>query len=151
MTEHSFTEIPYEPPSNPCYPSPCGVNAVCKERNGAASCTCAPEFFGDPHAGCRPECVMNSDCPRTQACANNKCFDPCPGTCGINAQCLVSNHAPSCRCVDGYIGNPLRACNPPRKKKFYFQAFYCQKNTFPIPGFDYYSISFFLTNGKLLS
>uniref|UniRef100_A0A182XBR0 EGF-like domain-containing protein n=1 Tax=Anopheles quadriannulatus TaxID=34691 RepID=A0A182XBR0_ANOQN len=96
----------------PCNPSPCGANAICKERNGAGSCTCAPEYFGDPYVGCRPECVMNSDCPRTRACINNKCQDPCPGTCGVNAECHVVNHAPSCVCLTGFIGNPFTECRP---------------------------------------
>lgn len=75
---------------NPCSPSPCGANAVCKERNGAGSCLCLPEYFGDPYTGCRPECVQNSECDRSKACINNKCKDPCPGVCGINAsKCRV--------------------------------------------------------------
>lgn len=96
---------------NPCNPSPCGANAICKERHGAGSCICLPEYFGDPYTGCRPECVTNSECSRETACVNNKCKDPCPGTCGINAECYVNNHAPSCSCLSGYSGNPLQACH----------------------------------------
>jgi len=73
----------------PCNPSPCGANAVCKERNGAGSCTCLPEYSGDPYTGCRPECVLNTDCSKARACVRNKCVDPCPGTCGLNAECRV--------------------------------------------------------------
>lgn len=102
--------IPTDAPRNPCNPSPCGANAVCKERNGAGSCSCLPEYFGDPYTGCRPECVTNSDCDKARACLNNKCKDPCPGTCGINAVCRVINHAPSCSCLPGYSGNPLSSC-----------------------------------------
>ena len=101
----------------PCNPSPCGANAVCKERNGAGSCVCLPEYFGDPYTGCRPECVINSDCDRSKACVNNKCKDPCPGTCGINAECHVVNHAPSCSCLPGYIGDPNSACHRPPQSK----------------------------------
>lgn len=104
-----FTAVT-EKPLNPCNPSPCGANAVCKERNGAGSCTCLPEYFGDPYTGCRPECVTNSDCDRSRACVNNKCVDPCPGTCGLNAECRVINHAPSCICISGYSGDPLKVC-----------------------------------------
>lgn len=68
------------------------------------------EYFGDPYSGCRPECVTNSDCDRSRACVNNKCVDPCPGTCGINAECRVINHAPSCSCIPGFSGEPLRSC-----------------------------------------
>lgn len=94
----------------PCNPSPCGSNAVCKERNGAGSCSCQPEYFGDPYVGCRPECVQNSDCDRSKACSNNKCKDPCPGVCGINAECRVQNHAPICLCLEGYNGDPSTSC-----------------------------------------
>lgn len=99
-----------EPPPNPCNPSPCGANAHCKERNGVGSCSCLPEYFGDPYTGCRPECVSNSDCDRNKACTNNRCKDPCPGTCGINAECRTVNHSPTCTCISGYTGNPLVRC-----------------------------------------
>lgn len=94
----------------PCIPSPCGPNAECKERDGAGSCTCLPEYFGDPYSGCRPECVTNSDCSRDKSCVNNKCSDPCPGVCGLNAECRVGNHVPTCLCHQGYTGNALSAC-----------------------------------------
>jgi hypothetical protein len=108
---------PVEALLNPCNPSPCGANAVCKERNGAGSCTCLPEYTGDPYAGCRPECVLNTDCDRAKACVRNKCVDPCPGTCGLNAECRVVNHAPSCGCLPGYTGNPLSSCHLPPPSK----------------------------------
>lgn len=121
-----------DPPKTPCTPSPCGSNAVCKERNGAGSCSCIPEYSGDPYVECRPECVMNSECPRNRACINNKCVDPCPGTCGLNALCSVVNHSPTCTCVPGYVGNPLSACreplpqpiSPPRKHLILFPWLY---------------------------
>lgn len=97
---------------HPCNPSPCGANAVCNERNGAGACSCLPEYLGDPYGGCRPECVTNTDCPRDRACLNNKCKDPCPGTCGLFAQCFVTNHAPLCECLPGYTGNALSSCHP---------------------------------------
>lgn len=100
-----------QPPAEPCNPSPCGSNAVCKERNGAGSCTCLSDYTGDPYVGCRPECVQNSDCVHTRACINNKCQDPCVGACGLNAQCQVYNHQPSCSCFSGYTGNPLTSCH----------------------------------------
>ena len=67
-------------PSNPCYPSPCGPNARCQERNGAGACTCLPEYFGNPYTGCYPECVTDNDCSLEKACTQSKCRDPCPGT-----------------------------------------------------------------------
>lgn len=111
-----------EKPSNPCHPSPCGANAVCKERNGAGSCTCLPEYFGDPYTGCRPECVTNSDCDRSKACINNKCKDPCPGTCGLHAECKVLNHAPSCTCLPHYTGDAAIACHPIPESKQLFSS-----------------------------
>lgn len=92
---------------NPCNPSPCGINTVCKD----GTCTCLPEFFGDPYTGCRPECVLNNDCSQDKACIRNKCVDPCPGTCGQNANCAVVNHIPICSCIDGYAGNAFLSCN----------------------------------------
>lgn len=100
-----------EAPRRPCEPSPCGSNAICRERNGAGSCSCQPQYFGDPYTGCRPECILSSDCAKDRACINNKCNDPCPGTCGLNAQCRVINHVPSCSCLPGYTGDSLRSCS----------------------------------------
>lgn len=96
---------------NPCIPSPCGPNAQCREQNGAGACVCLPEYFGNPYEGCRPECVLNSDCPSNRACIRNKCQDPCPGSCGQNAECDVVNHLPSCLCRQGYTGNSYRFCS----------------------------------------
>lgn len=101
-----------EEPRNPCNPSPCGTNAICREQNGVGSCSCITEYFGDPYVECRPECLMNSDCSRDKSCINNKCRNPCPGTCGINAECIVNNHIPTCNCLQQYTGDPLRACHP---------------------------------------
>ncbi|KAG5895966.1 hypothetical protein JTB14_027966 [Gonioctena quinquepunctata] len=93
----SGCSVPPSPPSeiiSPCTPSPCGANALCREQNNAGSCTCLPEYIGNPYEGCRPECILNSDCPSNKACMRNKCQDPCPGTCGQNAECQVINHLP---------------------------------------------------------
>lgn len=95
---------------NPCVPSPCGPNAICKEQNNAGSCTCLPNYIGNPYEGCRPECVLNTDCPSNRACIRNKCLDPCPGTCAANAECQVINHLPSCSCSLGYTGDPFVLC-----------------------------------------
>lgn len=103
--------VTYLPPDEtPCARSPCGVNAVCKEQNGAGSCRCIPNYYGDPYISCRPECMMNSECPMTKACMNTKCVDPCPGVCGSNAICHVINHSPTCSCIQGYRGNPFESC-----------------------------------------
>lgn len=103
----------------PCNPSPCGHNAICKEQNGAGSCSCIPDYTGDPYEGCRPECIMNSECPSDKACIKSKCQDPCPGTCGFNALCRVINHVPSCTCLEQYTGDPLKYCSAiPISRKF---------------------------------
>lgn len=104
-----------QPISDPCDPSPCGANSIC--NNGI--CSCKNNYFGDAYTGCRPECTMNSDCSPNKACINTKCIDPCPGTCGQDARCDVSNHIPSCSCPQGYSGDPFLACRriqaePPR-------------------------------------
>lgn len=96
---------------NPCVPSPCGPNAICREQNNAGACSCTPGYIGNPYEGCRPECVLSSDCASNKACIRNKCVDPCPGTCGANAECQVINHLPSCICRIGYTGDPFITCN----------------------------------------
>lgn len=110
--------IVHDIPSDPCNPSPCGSNAICRERNGAGSCACIPEYFGDPYVNCRPECVQNSDCSRTQSCLNMKCVNPCKDMCGFNADCHVSNHFPTCTCKSGYTGDPMRKCHEIPSSRF---------------------------------
>lgn len=107
---------------NPCSPSPCGINAICREFNGAGSCSCPTDYIGDPYEACRPECLQNSDCLPHLACANSKCKDPCPGTCGANAQCEVINHLPSCTCNAGFNGDAFRNCVLLCKTMFFFLA-----------------------------
>lgn len=75
-----------------------------------------PSYIGSPPS-CRPECSINTDCPTSQACIQQKCRDPCPGSCGIGALCSVSRHTPICTCPDGYTGDAFTVCNlkPPGK------------------------------------
>ena len=102
---------------NPCVPSPCGPNAQCQAYGDSHTCTCLPNYFGAP-PNCRPECTINSDCPSNRACINEKCRDPCPGSCGFSARCSVINHTPICTCLEGYTGDPFTNCipNPPPRK-----------------------------------
>lgn len=93
-----------------CNPSPCGANALCND----GICTCLPEYQGDPYFGCRPECLMSTDCPHNKACVRNKCVDPCVNTCGREAICNVFNHVPMCTCPTGYSGNAFLECRPIR-------------------------------------
>lgn len=115
--EQSRPEPPEpEEPRNPCQPSPCGVNADCSVGSGnRAVCKCRRDYVGDPTTGCRPECLLNSDCAEALACINSKCRDPCPGSCGINAGCRVENHNAVCVCHEGYTGNPFVQCSLIRK------------------------------------
>lgn len=105
----NFTAIPTEIPT-PCIPSPCGINAECKERNGAGACYCLPTYEGNPYEGCRRECETNQDCSPQLACVQYKCVDPCIGTCGIYALCNVENHVPICTCPPGTTGDPFNQC-----------------------------------------
>lgn len=117
------TDLPPKPVyESPCSPSPCGPNAVCKEHNEAGSCSCIPEYFGNPYEGCHPECIINTDCSYNKACVNNKCRDPCPGSCGTNAVCQVINHNPSCTCIPGYTGDPFRSCILEMKRKYFVKG-----------------------------
>ena len=100
---------PKQPLQNPCQPSPCGLNSRCSVINEQASCVCLPEYLGSP-PNCKPECTTNSDCPINRACFNRKCQDPCVGSCGFEALCHVSNHAPICYCPESYTGNPFTNC-----------------------------------------
>lgn len=93
---------------DPCQISPCGPNTECNK----GACTCIEGYHGDPHLGCRPECVYNSDCPLDKGCQKNKCVNPCIGTCGLNADCVVTNHIPMCTCSKGMSGNAFVECRP---------------------------------------
>ena len=83
---------------------------MCQQQNNVGSCTCLQNYVGNPYEGCRPECVINSDCEANKACIQLKCQDPCLGACGINALCQVINHLPICTCTKGYTGDPFRHC-----------------------------------------
>lgn len=101
--------------TKPCSPSPCGANSQCKEIKGQAVCSCLPSFVGSPPY-CRPECVISSECPPNLACIDQKCLDPCIGSCGDNANCNVINHSPICVCKAGLTGNPFTRCFPIKGK-----------------------------------
>ena len=100
---------------DPCIPSPCGPNSLCRIVNGQAVCTCKPEYTGPPPY-CRPECTLSAECPINRACINQKCENPCPSPCGRNTICVVINHSPICTCQNGYTGDPLIKCFPVQSK-----------------------------------
>lgn len=102
-------EAPPEPPQNPCVPSPCGPNSQCQVKGSYPACSCLQDFIGSP-PNCRPECISNSECAEHLACINNKCKDPCVGSCGELAECRVISHTPRCTCPVGYTGDALFRC-----------------------------------------
>lgn len=111
-------------------PSPCGPNSHCQNRNGIPSCSCLPYFEGSP-PNCRPECTINEDCAGDLSCTNQKCRDPCPGSCGVNAQCRVMKHIAICSCLEGYTGNAFVQCLPIPPKgnyKIYLRCLYYYEN-----------------------
>lgn len=73
-------------------------------------CSCLTNYIGYP-PNCRAECTVNSDCPSTRACINQKCIDPCPGSCGLQAVCQVYQHSAVCTCREGYTGDPFQNCH----------------------------------------
>lgn len=97
------------PVGNPCIPSPCGLYSDCRVVQEHPVCSCIPNFLGAP-PNCRPECTINSECPADKSCINQKCIDPCPGVCGLNAICRTVNHNPICSCMYGYVGDPFTRC-----------------------------------------
>lgn len=116
MTTQLIAVLPPPPPENPCIPSPCGPNSQCDVTGDTYKCRCVPEFVGSP-PNCRPECLINNECPNNLACISQKCRDPCPGSCGIDAECSVVLHVPNCVCRQNYEGDPLRACYYKKRKE----------------------------------
>lgn len=96
-------------PENPCINNPCGPNSQCRVIGNQGACSCLPNYIGRP-PNCRPECVINSECPSNKACINERCIDPCVGKCGHNALCSVVKHNPVCNCLSGYEGDPFTRC-----------------------------------------
>lgn len=112
-TFHHFSEDP--PTTNPCSPSPCGPNSQCRESDNHAVCSCLSGYIGTPPS-CRPECIASGECSPVEACINQKCINPCVGSCGIGARCEVINHSPICSCREGQTGDPFKSCHDiPRK------------------------------------
>lgn len=115
-------------PINVCSPSPCGPYSICREVNGHAVCSCQADYIGSP-PNCRPECIVSSECSQDKACVNQRCVDPCIGTCGQNAKCQVINHNPICSCSNGYTGDPFVRCTRLERKGFLgilsFILFFC--------------------------
>lgn len=99
------------PEKDVCIPTPCGPNSRCTDVNNQPICACLSGYYGSPPS-CRPECISQSDCSLSKTCINQKCIDPCPGTCGYNAECRVINHNAVCQCPNYYTGDPFTRCTP---------------------------------------
>lgn len=102
--------LPMVVEDEPCSPGPCGANAQCRILSSLPVCACLPGLVGNPYIGCRPECQRDLDCSLDRSCEGQRCVDPCPGTCGHRASCMVLNHHPICSCKAGYTGDPHTAC-----------------------------------------
>lgn len=96
-------------PVNPCDPSPCGPYSICQVTANRAICTCQTGYIGAPPA-CRPECLISTECPMDKTCIEQKCQDPCFGSCGIGARCQVIKHNPICSCPPSLTGDPFVQC-----------------------------------------
>ena len=106
--------------TRPCAPSPCDPGIQCNVYGGqVAMCDPCSGPSGIYNLICRPECLAHSDCPFNFACLGRKCRDPCPGSCGVNANCMVINHNPVCSCPTGLVGNPFEHCSVPPPSKYH--------------------------------
>jgi hypothetical protein len=105
--------------TRPCAPSPCDPGNYCNVYGGhIAMCDPCSGPININNLLCRPECLAHSDCPFNLACLGRKCHDPCPGSCGVNANCMVVNHNPVCSCPTGLVGNPFEHCSTPPPSKY---------------------------------
>lgn len=109
-------------PPDACLASPCGPHSTCRNEAGRAVCACEAGTLGAPPS-CRPQCVINQDCPLALACLGGTCVNPCVGSCGFNARCNVQNHQPICSCDEGYSGDPFAGCNQIESKCNYIYDF----------------------------
>nr|XP_053634795.1 neurogenic locus notch homolog protein 4-like [Cherax quadricarinatus] len=99
---------------DPCFSSPCGENADCRDERSRAVCTCPFGYSGDPLTRCnRGECTENDHCSPNKVCQGLKCIDPCSdrSMCGANSNCQVRNHQVICTCISGYVGDAVRGCD----------------------------------------
>ncbi|KAK0080812.1 hypothetical protein PV325_013287 [Microctonus aethiopoides] len=109
-TQYCLTEVC----RNPC-PGSCGIDASCHVINHTLSCICPDCYEGDAYEQCTPlqkkqKCKENKDCSKIHQCINKECNNPCPGSCGIEALCYVTNQTISCECPRCYGGNPYEKC-----------------------------------------
>lgn len=95
-------------------PTICGMNATCITTLHRPKCSCPKNFYGDPLVRCeKMECTASHDCTKeTDVCYDNKCIDVCltPTACGDNAFCVPQRHSYTCKCREGFFGDPIAGC-----------------------------------------
>ncbi|KAI2804698.1 hypothetical protein BLOT_003686 [Blomia tropicalis] len=95
-------------------PMICGMNATCITTQHRPKCSCPKDYIGDPLVRCEHvECTASHDCVRDiDVCYDNKCLDVCltPTACGDNAFCVPQLHSYTCKCREGYFGDPIAGC-----------------------------------------
>lgn len=135
---------------NPCVPSPCGPNSVCRAHDDRAVCTCVAGMLGTP-PNCRPECLIHQDCPSNRACLQQKCQDPCVGSCGLYANCVAQNHQPVCFCEPGYEGDPYSGCSQRQGRCCMFSKLYLLLWATELVAPLFYECSMFDSNISIMS
>lgn len=89
--------------------SRCGTDAICNR----GVCECPNGFIGNPLRECRPECIVDRDCPTDRpACVYDICKNPCDDACGSGADCSLRGLTPVCSCPRDTSGDPLVRCRP---------------------------------------
>jgi len=101
-----------------------GNQCICDSSRGLVlspdgqSCVCPPDYEMGPDGICIEilECKVDPECHDTKYCelSNNTCSDPCvKWPCGPNAYGTPTGHRCICKCIEGFIGNPITGCRPP--------------------------------------
>merc|ERR1711892_1598717 len=101
-----------------------GNQCICDSARGlvpsqdGTRCVCPLDMELGPDGYCIPilECEVDDDCLDPKYCelANNTCGDPCvKWPCGPNAYGTATGHRCICKCIEGYLGDPITGCIPP--------------------------------------
>lgn len=111
---------------DPCKTVACGRSEVCRldERKNPV-CYCKETFAWNPvTSACEkpsvPDCITDEDCKNIESCKPDplgikKCTLACNEfTCPHNSKCVATSHRGSCKCLEGFSGNPndRKGCQP---------------------------------------
>lgn len=119
---------------NPCtLPNVCSRGQKCRVLDSlplrTVICECPVDTYIDHNGGCLPiiqsstQCTDDTNCPDNQKCVRGSCIDACKiDMCGLNAQCLPSNHRGICSCAAGYSGNAHIECTSGKKYLFLYHS-----------------------------